>query len=387
MKKFLLLFVALVILVPSTSHSQHQMQKIDLSLAIEIDHSVKLGLKWLYDQQEDNGSWQNYPPITALVLSSFLRAHPSITVEEPAVAAGFDFLISCAQPDGGIYIDNLAQYSTSICLAAFKDANNAKFHQVILNAEKFLMGIQIDEKDGYNSDSLFYGGVGYDSDQRPDLSNLQWALEALAMDDVTETDPEKQFSKAEIERMESKKLFYDKALIFLSRCQNLQSVNKESYSANDGGFMYEPGSSKLEGTRSYGSMTYAGLKSLIFAKVDRNDERVKAAYNWISSHFTVETTPFMKDQGLYYYYQTMAKSLNAYGQEIITDTLNTAHKWRFELANQLLKKQSAEGFWVNENGRWWENNAVLVTAYALLALEEIAGLPDNTTVKKRKSLF
>jgi len=138
--------------------------------------------------------------------------------------------------------------------------------------------------------------------------------------------------------------------------------------------MYEPGSSKAGGTNSYGSMTYAGMKSMIYANVDKNDERVQAAYNWIRTHYTVETTPLMGNQGLFYYYQTMAKSLNAYGEEIITDNNNSEHQWRYELADQLLKTQNEEGFWVNENGRWWENNPVLVTAYSLLALGMWAGL-------------
>lgn len=361
--------------------------KIDLSLAKEVDHSIKIGLKWLYDQQEEDGSWQQYPAISALVLSSFLRAHPSITTDEPVIDNGFKFLMACVKPDGGIYLDDLPAYNTAICLTAFKDANQPEFKTIILNAEKFLMGIQMDESEDYNTDSLYYGGVGYDSDNRPDLSNLQWAIEALALDDFKPVDPETKLTEEEIQRMESKKLFYDKALVFLSKVQNLQSVNSESYAVNDGGFMYEPGSSKAGGTSSYGSMTYAGLKSLIYAKVDKDDERVKAAFNWISSHFTVQTTPLMKNQGLFYYYQTMAKSLNAYGVEVITDQTSQSYQWRYELANQLLKIQSPEGFWVNENGRWWENNPVLVTAYSILALEEIAGLPESTTIKKRKSYF
>jgi squalene-hopene/tetraprenyl-beta-curcumene cyclase len=388
MNRRIILLLALLMVVPKfTLPEGGNPAKIDLSTAKEIDHSIKIGLKWLYDQQEDDGSWQHYPAISALVLSAFLRAHPSITTEEPVIDNGFKFLQACVKPDGGIYLDDLPAYNTAICLTAFKDANNPEFKTIILNAEKFLMGIQMDESEDYTADSLYYGGVGYDSDNRPDLSNLQWAIEALSMDDMKPTDPEIQYSEEEIERMQSKKLFYDKALVFLSKVQNLQSVNAESYTANDGGFMYEPGSSKAGGTSSYGSMTYAGLKSLIYAKVDKNDERVIAAYNWISNNFAVETTPLMKNQGLFYYYQTMAKSLNAYGNEIITDQSGTDRAWRYDLADQLLKIQSPEGFWVNENGRWWENNPVLVTAYSILALEEIAGLPESTTIKKRKNYF
>ncbi len=388
MKKILThLFLSVLICVPFGGFSQNPAPKTDLSLAKEIDHSIKLGLKWLYVNQEDDGSWQHYPAITALVLSSFLRAHPSISTDEEAIADGFAFLRSCVRRDGSIYLDDMPNYNTAICLTAFKDANDPDFDTIIYNAERYLLGLQIDESEDYTSDSLYYGGVGYGGDQRPDLSNLQWAIEAMAMDDIEHITPEKKLTEAEKEHMENKGLFYDKALVFLAKCQNLKSVNPETYAQNDGGFMYEPGASKAGGTNSYGSMTYAGLKSLIYAKVDKSDERVQAAYNWISNNYSVETTPHMGQQGLYYYYQTMAKSLSAYGEETLSDPRGNVHRWRYDLADQLLKIQSPEGFWVNENGRWWENNPVLVTAYSLLALEEIAGLPESTTLKKRKLLF
>ncbi len=378
---FLLLFSCQSII------AQEPATKVDLSLAKEIDHSIKSGLKWLYDQQEDDGSWNHYPAITALVLSAYLRAHPSISESEPMIADGFAFLTTCVKPNGSIYSDDMPNYNTSICLIAFKDANNPAYDQIIKNAEDYLMGLQIDESTDITTDSLYYGGVGYGGDQRPDLSNLQWALEAMAIDERKAYDPEKNMTEDEKNRIIDKKLFYDKALVFLARCQNLQNVNPESYSQNDGGFMYEPGSSKAGGTNSYASMTYAGLKSMIYARVDKDDPRVQSAYNWISSNYAIETTPLMGLQGLYYYYQTMAKAMNAYGNENIQSSDGTTHPWRYDLANQLLKTQTAEGFWVNENGRWWENNPVLVTAYTLLTLEEIAGLPESTTVKKRNAIF
>ena len=381
-------FVFIILILPfQQSLAQPAGPKVDLSLAKEIDHSIKEGLKWLYDQQEDDGSWQHYPAMTALVLSSYLRAHPSITINEPMIHDGFEFLKSCVKPDGGIYLDDMPNYNTAICLTAFKDANFPGFDDIIKNAEDYLMGLQIDESEDFTPDSTFYGGVGYGGDERPDLSNLQWAIEAMAMDDMKNVDPERKLTDEEILRMQNKKLFYDKALVFLSKCQNLQSANPEDYAHNDGGFMYEPGASKAGGTNSYGSMTYAGLKSMIYADVDKDDERVQSAYNWIRSHYSVETTPRMGNQGLYYYYQTMAKSLDALGREQITDMEGNNHNWRYDLANQIIKVQKPEGFWINENGRWWENNPVLVTAYSILALEQIAGLPESTTVKKRKMIF
>ncbi len=386
-RKLQIIVLASLILFTGTIFAQSDETKINLSLAKEIDHSIKEGLKWQYSQQEDDGSWQHYPAITALVLSSYLRAHPSISINEPAIYNGFEFLKSCVQADGGIYLDDMPNYNTAICLVAFKDANYEGFDQIIKNAEDYLMGLQIDESDDFTPDSLFYGGVGYGGDERPDLSNLQWAIEAMAMDDVKTVDPEKNLSPEENERLQSKKLFYDEALVFLAKCQNLQSVNQEAYAQNDGGFMYEPGASKAGGTNSYGSMTYAGLKSMIYANVDKNDDRVQNAFDWIRTNYSVETTPRMENQGLYYYYQTMAKSLNIMDIEVIEATTGQEHHWRSELANQIIKIQSPEGFWINQNGRWWENNPVLVTAYAVLALEEIAGLPESTTIKKREMIF
>jgi len=360
---------------------------IDLSLAKEIDHSIKDGLKWLHSQQEDDGSWQHYPAITGLVLSSYLRAHPSISVDEPVIFNGFEFLKSCVHPNGSIYLDDMPNYNTAICLVAFKDANYPGFEMIIKNAEDYLIGLQIDESEGFTADSLHYGGVGYGGDERPDLSNLQWAIEAMALDDPKNTRPEEILTPEEKERVENKKVFYNKTLTFLAKCQNLQSVNPEAYSQNDGGFMYEPGASKAGGTDSYASMTYAGLKSMIYANVDKNDVRVQSALNWIQSNYAVETTPRMGKQGLFYYYQTMSKSLNAIGVETITDSAGVEHFWRYDLANQIMKIQNIKGFWVNENGRWWENNPVLVTAYSILALEELAGLPESTTIKKRKNIL
>ena len=120
-------------------------------------------------------------------------------------------------------------------------------------------------------------------------------------------------------------------------------------------------------------MTYSGLKSFIHAKVAKTDSRVKAAFQWIRNNYDLKQNPGMGAQGLFYYYHTMAKAMNAYGDEIIIDGDGNKHKWREELADQLLQIQHAEGYWVNENGRWWENNSVLVTAYVVLALEDVVG--------------
>ncbi|MCF8345647.1 MAG: hypothetical protein K9G38_00435 [Bacteroidales bacterium] len=340
---------------------------VDQSLRNEIQHSMTNSIKWLLSQQEENGSWENDPAITALVVTSMLRSHPNVNADFPEIEKGLTYIVSCQKTDGAIYLENLSNYITSVCLVALKEANNERYSSAIKKAEKYLLQYQIDENEGYSPDSLFYGGVGYGGDSRPDLSNLQFAMEAV----LYEREEVKIEEKQEINFPEEKGLFLEKALIFINRCQNFKSHNKEEYALDDGGFMYEPGKSKIGGVESYGSMTYAGLKSLLYAKVSRDDPRVKAAFEWIRQHYTVTSTPKWDDTALFYYYHTMAKCLQAYGEDSIIDINGKEHNWRTELAAQLIKIQDEEGWWQNTNGRYWENNKVLVTAYCILALEEI----------------
>ncbi|MBN1614777.1 MAG: cycloartenol synthase, partial [Deltaproteobacteria bacterium] len=123
--------------------------------------------------------------------------------------------------------------------------------------------------------------------------------------------------------------------------------------------------------RSYGSMSYAGLLSYIYAQLDKNDPRVKAVYDWLTRHYTLEENPGMGKEGLFYYYHTMAKALNAYGVQILALKNGQSVDWRRDLAKRLIDLQSGDGFWVNESGRWWEKDPVLVTSYAVLTLEII----------------
>jgi squalene-hopene/tetraprenyl-beta-curcumene cyclase len=71
---------------------------------------------------------------------------------------------------------------------------------------------------------------------------------------------------------------------------------------------------------------------------------------------------------LYYYYHTFAKSLDALGEDTFTDADGKKHDWRQELVAVLKDQQQPDGSWINENSKWLEGDANLVTGYALLAL-------------------
>jgi squalene-hopene/tetraprenyl-beta-curcumene cyclase len=179
---------------------------------------------------------------------------------------------------------------------------------------------------------------------------------------------------------------YRKALVFVGRCQMLGESNDQTFAAGsgDGGFIYSPvagGESKAgievvdekPRLRSYGSMTYAGFKSMLYANLDRNDVRVKRAFDWIRNTYTLDRNPNMPSaqtkQGLYYFYHVFARALAAWGEEAVVDGRGVPHRWREELCEKLVSLQHDDGSWVNDEDRWYEGNPHLVTAYAILAMQ------------------
>lgn len=171
-----------------------------------------------------------------------------------------------------------------------------------------------------------------------------------------------------------------KAVLFLSRCQNLETEHNTTKFAtlvNDGGFYYTPagggnsaaGTTPNGGLRSYGSMTYAGLKSMVYAGLTPEDPRVKAALEWITKFYTVKENPGMGQQGVLYYYQMFSKALSTLDMDTIKDASGTSHDWRKELAEELFERQQENGSWVNKTDRWFEGNPDLGTAFGLISLK------------------
>ena len=109
-------------------------------------------------------------------------------------------------------------------------------------------------------------------------------------------------------------VMWAKAQKFVTRCQNRSESNDQDWAGNDGGFVYAPGQSFAGGTTSYGAMSFAGLKSLIFTRAPKDDPRVKAALGWIQKNYDFTLHPGMGTTSYFYYLQTAAEALAAYGK-------------------------------------------------------------------------
>ena len=466
---------------------------------------IDKAIAYLRTQQDQaSGGWSVpkegpvYPAVTALVLNGMLM-QPGITAEDGAVKTGVAFVLKYRQADGGIYDKVLPSYNTSIVLSMLARVGTPEAKAAIKPAQDFLKSLQFGEGaivEGpfkgetarVDTNHPFYGGVGYGRSGRPDNSNLNFFLQAMADSGLSERDESVQ-----------------RALVFLKRTQMLGSTNDMPYAkgSTQGGFIYStsmgqdkvgkgqsyageiaeslsgpPGTAAMitlkpgadgkprvlkrnevkdrvqkamaastdktvsgaagsvlvlvgptgngetsgwfevrtavggggavealvpvltrafeedgkltaeisakpvpewQGVsrlRAYGSMSYAGFKSLIYAKLPRNDPRVSGVMEWVRHNYTLSENPGLGKDGMYYYYLTFARAMDAWGEPTIEvvrgDGSRETRDWAKDLIDQLASLQNPDGSFRSLDDRWMENNPVLITAYALLALEHAA---------------
>jgi len=367
--------------------------------AIDAAHDAKAramagrAIEFLRAEQGPEGGWDhtterpNLPAISGLVLTGMIL-DPAIDERDPAVARGVAYVAGFAKPDGGIHDGLLPSYNTAICTSLFARVHTAEGVRIVSGAVPFLKSLQYFEGfDGSAAspdfaepvprDHPYYGGVGYGHHGRPDLSNVGFFLQALHDAGVSTEDEA-----------------FKRAQVFLNRVQMLDGVNDYAYAdgSSQGGFIYatvperdsvdgRAGQSQAgemeetldDGTvasrlRSYGSMTYVGFKSLIYADLERDDPRVVAAEGWIEQHFTLDENPGMGDDGRYYYYLALARALDAWGEDEIG-----GEDWREGLIDTLAGLQNDDGSFRSVSSRWMENDPVLITAYSLIATEVAMG--------------
>jgi len=355
------------------------------------------GFQFLLGQQKDGVFFvthegQKYPDVglTGIGLAALQTKPKSKRTEQEhgTIVLGLGWLAD-QQDDSGFFGQNHINYSTCAAVMALAAANDERYRDALDRAQHFLVALQNIDGRGYAESDRDYGSIGYGGDERGDLSNSQFALEALRN---THLDQQHEA--------------FAKAIVFLQRTQNLREFNDYKGKAkdgegkfydvvpgNDGGAAYYPGNSpagyiELPGggktPRSYGSMTYALLKAYTLCGLEPTDPRVQAAVGWIQAHWDLSTNPGVDPalgekavyQGLYYYYMVMAQALDLVEiDEIETvpgsgDTEPVTVDWRAKLREHLEKQQRDDGSWLNtENGRWWENLPMVCTVYALLALE------------------
>ena len=352
---------------------------------VDLRESIRRGSQFLYNNQDATGWWSDpdLPALTGLALVALKMAKVKDLDRkyESERMRAYDYLTSLVKPDGTIHAGRLINYNTACSLMAFSVIENDRYQSIIRKARASIANSQIDLGEKGKLDDPHDGGVGYNSKyDHSDMNNTLMAVEAMRMSEMALRDSEKSANRPMVD-LDWKALEH-----FLASCQNLpQRSNNPNLSKNiqdRGGFIYHPGESKAGevvdekskrvALRSYGSISYAGMMSFAYARVEKDDDRVRAVIDWLGSNYTLDENPGMGQEGLYYYYHLMAKALSAQKVEFLKREDGNMVQWRRDLAKRLISLQKKDGSWQNPTKRWMEGNPVLTTSYVLVALAILA---------------
>lgn len=371
------------------------------------------GAAYLAGIQQEDGHWSSpdTPALTALAFWALLETDSAAYAE--AIDRAAAFVLRFAHADGAIFCEpapgqfggGLANYNTAVCMMALFALGRGELVPLIQQARRYVASTQ------NLGGSVYRGGMGYDpatGREYADLSNSYLSYEAMKATEAVEDLRAEGEAKADLD--------WDAVQEFLAQVQNLPGVNPQPWAgaeADDvGGFVYTPAAggrpaggggegrpaappardgakppaaakpgerpAPPQGARpvrldSFGSMTYAGLLSLIYAKVTPEDPRVEAATEWARRHWTLEENPGRGPEGLYYFYNIMVKCLDTVGGETFAVPSGRTVAWRKEAVEKLLSLQREDGSWANAANRFWEGDPALVTAYCVLTLQKALG--------------
>lgn len=336
------------------------------ALSASIDDSLLRGAEFLLSKQDAAGYWSDrqMPALSALplwALGTVNASHDKALAAkiESACRSAAAFVLKTQREDGGFYVpkpgrggSGLGNYNTSVCLSALFESKLAP-SAALLKAREYIASSQL------VGDDTMAGGFGYDKISRrryADLSNTSYALDAMRR---TESLEELRSGGKRVD------LDWQKALSFVDNLMKKEGPQAGGAAYNEttpqaGKDVDRKGKVHL---RAYGSMTYAAVLSMCHAKLDRGDPRVRQSFEYLSKNWSVDENPGMGNQGLYYFYDIMARALSASGAKDVG-----GHDWKKELSVKVMSLQKSDGSWVNDNNRFWEADSVLCTAFAMLTL-------------------
>ncbi len=326
-----------------------------------LEASIARGARYLLAQQDAAGFWSDrqMPALTALPVWA-LAGSPDAAGAASAISNGVAYVLSTQREDGGFYVpkpgrggSGLGNYNTSVCLSALFVSGKAPADP-LLKAREYIASSQL------TGDDTMAGGFGYDKVSRrryADLSNTSYAMDAMRRTQALEE------VRPGGRRVD---LDWDKALSFVETLMKKEGPEAGGAAYNDrtpqaGAATNGTGKVQL---RAYGSMTYAAVLSMCHANLDRSDPRVRQSLEYLEKNWSVTENPGMGSQGLYYFYDIMARALSAAGVEKVG-----GHDWKKELSAEVMARQQPDGSWKNDNNRFWEADPVLCTSFAMLVLE------------------
>lgn len=317
---------------------------------VELDRAIERGARWLVARQAESGAFAPLVradacpvALTALAAWSLETPEPVVVELGPARAAS-DYLVRRRQADGGLYdpAHGLAVYTSGVAARALRThalrTNDRELLAVANDVELYSRGRRAPES---AVDAATTKTVGNGSDA------ARAARELL------------DGRRAELDEAERR------ALDFLARCNGKDGRGPQRLRTPDAATLAE-------------AFGYEDLLPYVYLEVAPDQQIARRALAALQASFTVERNPdltqrygpagFPDAQGLYYYYLVVAKTLDVHRLATL-DVQGARRDAVRELIVRLEQLQRADGSWCNVDGRWWEDEPVLTTAYALLALK------------------
>ncbi len=342
-----------------------------------VERAWARGLAFLAAQQDRDGGVRSKTygvlrpgcSLTAVALYALARAPDRLRDRHAAARArALAFLAVRTDANGRAALadgtDDYPNYTAALHLLALVRLRPERWQELAQRLVGYLRGAQLGPGRGWSRDDVEFGGFAFGGApaKKPldaellSLSVTCWAVEALAAAGVAAGDP----------------VFAD-ALVFVERCRNA-----------DGGFAFttapEPHRSKAGldqhgRPRSYGSATCDGVRALLACGVPLADARVQGALAWLCARLDGARVPgFPADQlpqyepALRQYYQvTLGAVLARTGGDA---PLRAA--LRDVLLNALLDTQRDDGAWAGGSDLMKEDDPLVATPLALIALAELS---------------
>jgi squalene-hopene/tetraprenyl-beta-curcumene cyclase len=362
-------------------------------VAKKLTETYDAAAVWMISQQDESGAWKSGPAdkampsaaFTGLVVAGLGGAPAPLKAKyKPAVDKAVAYLISKANADGsvgegptGTFVKTYATGCAMMGLASVERTDK------VVNA---LRGMQAYMKQNQLKEGKDIGGTGYGDESAggkkgiANLSTTGFSAEGMHVSGLPQDDE-----------------YWKLVVKFVRKCQNNSEVNNDPefvaqlkakglVVGDDGGLYYapvaDPGVQKTptkkvldkESIGSYGSMTYDGIKTYLYAGLKKDSPEVKAAVDWVRKNYSVEAHPgFPYDtaqrqhlRGLFHYYLVMSRALDALGENPFETFDGKKHDWAREIAEQLLKQVKESKMWKNENPAWFEGDPLLTTSYVLV---------------------
>ncbi len=308
--------------------------------AEQVDRAIRRGVAFLKGQQAPDGSWPGEPGVTALVSLALVTAGES--PDSPAIDRAFQNLLQV--PEGGHEIYALGLKSMALASSPEKYGRALQAY-----ADRIEQGqLRTNNRSAFGSWTYraMPGGMGFG-----DNSNSQYALLGLhaASEAGARVDP----------------------VVWLRARRYWENAQ-----CRDGAWAYKSGQ-PFGGT---GSMTCAGISSLIIAGARQSETRERLAGNliehcgdrvvdpallagldWMGAHFDVRANINSGGQWKFYYLYGLERAGRLSGLRYFG-----RHDWYREGAEELVGLQDpVQGTW---RGNGSEADPVLATSFALLFL-------------------